>query len=109
MPWQSRSLCPVPAQDKLRIRTRASCKRSNAGSAPPALFEKLAKRSQKESAEGLEQARYVQMLRVRKHATPSVSRTARPGVHDFGQEFEDSLLPRMADEDIAIQALWVSH
>ena len=33
----------------------------------------------------------------------------RPGVHDFGQEFEDSLLPRMADEDIAIQTLWVSH
>ena len=57
----------------------------------------------------LEQACYIQMLRVRKHAAPCLSGFMRPGVHDFGQEFEDSLLPRMADEDIAIQTLWVSH
>ena len=57
----------------------------------------------------LQQGSNVQVLRVGQHAAPGVSRTCRPRVQYLGEELEDALLPRMADEQVAVQAIRVSH
>ena len=49
------------------------------------------------------------MLGVCQHAAPSMPHEPRPGVHHFRHELEDTLLPRMADEEIAVQAIRISH
>ena len=51
----------------------------------------------------------IQVLRVGQHAAPSSLHTPWPTVPHFGQKFKDTFLPSMADEQVALQTIWILH
>ena len=51
----------------------------------------------------------IQVLRVRKHATPCMFSARGPRPQNFWEEFKDAFLPGMTDEQMAIQTIWIHH
>ena len=66
-------------------------------------------KSKRRIAWSLQQLSNIQILRVGQHAAPSISHPSWPWMLHFRQKLENALLPGMTYEQIAIQALWISH
>ena len=66
-------------------------------------------KSERRIAWSLQQRSNIQILRVGQHAAPSISRPSWPWMLHFRQKLKNAFLPGMTYEQIAIQALWISH
>ena len=58
---------------------------------------------------GLQKRWDVQILGVGQHAAPSSLQGPWPTVPHFFQKLKDTFLPGMADEQLTLQAIWMSH